>query len=796
MSGHSMRQLVWLAVAAAMGWAWSMPAPAAEGLEELVVTARKREESLQDVPLSVTAFGERELRARGLTSDFDVANFTVNFNTVQQVGRELDRPVIRGMAAPSTRGEPNASYFIDGVYVSGSVSTSTLEVVERVEILRGPQSAQFGRATFSGAVNYVTRQPSDEWEAELNSRAGTSDDYKVGLWASGPLVSDRLLLLVSGNFENYGGQWHNELAEGVAQPAQIWKDQAPKQRADHSRMGDEETRDLLGKLTWRPFDGTEITAKYSWNKGEDGHWPSLPTLELNCYLPTDPAQPWFETSGGAYCGKFQITPDLFNEVNLPDFEGGTLITETEIPPATPGTFREQRRSLLDLRQAIGEWELVARASYNEEELSANFDLDHLGFRAFTRPILLPGLFNFASQDDIRDYAYEVRVASPASSAVRGQLGVYYYDFKLKERQRSLPGAAWLDPALAQYSDWQIATTENRAVFGTVEWDFAPGWTFTLEGRYAEDQKSQDSPNGVAAEAEFTNFTPRITLRWQPYDDLSLYVLGAKGNKPGDFNEEYFRSDVNPDATREALANGDALVAEEESWNYEVGAKATWLDGRLTTNLAAFYIDWTNQGVFSTVEIPLLIGGNLITTAIRNAGSSRSIGLEFESSLLVNDALTLIANYGYIDAEFREYVDEFYGETTGTDGDVSGFTIPNSPKHNAVLGAIVTRPVATSLEAFLRADVAYESRRYVQAANFGWLGSRTLVNLRFGVESPSWTLTAYVRNLLDDDTPTAALNFVNFRDPPLANGLDAQMWSLNPPRLRDWGVEFQYRFGGE
>jgi outer membrane receptor protein involved in Fe transport len=158
------------------------------GLTEIIVTARKREESLQDVPLSIATLDASQLQGRGLTSDYDIANFTVGFRTLQQTGRDTDRPTIRGMGAPVSRGEPNASYFIDGIFVSGSISTAVTGAVDRVEVLRGPQSAQFGRATFAGAVNYVTKKPTDTFKAEINGRSGTHDDHALSGWASGPIL--------------------------------------------------------------------------------------------------------------------------------------------------------------------------------------------------------------------------------------------------------------------------------------------------------------------------------------------------------------------------------------------------------------------------------------------------------------------------------------------------------------------------------------------------------------------------------------------------------------------------------
>ena len=156
-------------VAAAVFALTTISSPVFAQIEEITVTARKTEESLQDVPLSIAAFTAEQMRERGIFNNYDVATFTPNFTTTQRVGRTLDRPTIRGMTNPGTRGEPNASYFIDGTFVAGSISTATTQSMERVEVLRGPQSATFGRATFSGAVNYVTRKPSDEFDVRLNA---------------------------------------------------------------------------------------------------------------------------------------------------------------------------------------------------------------------------------------------------------------------------------------------------------------------------------------------------------------------------------------------------------------------------------------------------------------------------------------------------------------------------------------------------------------------------------------------------------------------------------------------------
>lgn len=806
--------------------------------DEIVVTARKRQESLQDVPISIVALGSAELQGRGFNSDYDIANFTVGFRTLAQTGRDIDRPIIRGMGAPATRGEPNASYFIDGTFVSGSISTATTSAVERVEILRGPQSAQFGRATFSGAVNYVTKKPTDDFEGEVNTRAGSYDDYRIGGWASGPLIEETLYYVVSGNWSKYGGQWNNQLEAGDAksdsdprlpfQPFLL----DPPQRGDHSRLGAEETYDALGKLVWRPAEGAEVSLKYSYTKGEDSHFPSLIAAELNCFVPKPgtEGEPWYATSTGHYCGEWSAE-DRVNRINIPDLQDGVtyILAPTFddpedyiVPPTEPGTFREQNRILLEYVQDLRGYTVTSRASWNSDEFQQVFDLDHTETRAIW------GLFHFDNNREIEDYSAELRLDTPVDQPLRAALGVYWYDQDRENWQRSFPGPAVVFGAGATTTDFPPSTfldVTNKAVYGSVEWDFAERWTLTVEARYAEDSKDLsggalvgDLPSSVGL--DFDSTTPRVTLRFKPVDDLTLYALVAKGNKPGDFNTEFFRATIDETAVDAAL-NGCvappppaqppilpclneelALVKEEEQWTYELGAKATWLDGRITTNLAMYHIDWENQGLFTTVSILEKADTRLLTTIIRNIGESEVDGIELENSFRVTDRLSLIANYGYTDSRYEEGADPILEELTG-DGDLSGKRVPSVPRHTLILGGLVTVPVSADAEAFLNVDYAYNSKRYTSANNFAWMGEERTVNLRTGIQTGSWTWTAYVRNLTDDDTPSASLDFVNFGTVDanypvnqfrnLLNDLDPRMFSLNPKRGRDWGLEAQYRF---
>jgi outer membrane receptor protein involved in Fe transport len=331
---------------------------------------------------------------------------------------------------------------------------------------------------------------------------------------------------------------------------------------------------------------------------------------------------------------------------------------------------------------------------------------------------------------------------------------------------------------------------------------------------------------------YTSFTPRVTMSFQATDDFMAYVQIANGTKPGGFNTEYYRSDIfseyteylrdcdpaNPDlppATTPPLdpppecteeEKGNLYIKEEEQWTYEAGFKSTWLDRRITANLSVFYIDWTNQSMFARAELPNSSGTTNTTTILINAGKSKIVGLELESNFAATDNLLLFANYGFNDGEFTEGTDSDLILLTGGDGDLTGHTIPNSPQHSVIFGFDATAPISAGLEGFLRSDFLYESEHFTSSSNFGTLGERKIVNLHAGLRSDNWTLTFYVRNLTDDETPLSVFNFVNFAvdeivTPDYPDGREAEnngefpnMYALNPQRGRDIGMEFQWRFG--
>jgi outer membrane receptor protein involved in Fe transport len=287
----------------------------------------------------------------------------------------------------------------------------------------------------------------------------------------------------------------------------------------------------------------------------------------------------------------------------------------------------------------------------------------------------------------------------------------------------------------------------------------------------------------------------------------IYGLISKGNKPADYNDQFYRYDIIIDAnnltcpggcaagTLQAQQQGLDLVKEETQWTYEAGFKSAWFDRRVTANVSGFFIDWDNQAIFIVTDIQTVSPTSTLPTTIRqNAGRTEIWGLEIESNYFITENLFLIANYGYNNGEFKEGFDSNLAALTGGDGNLNGKEIPNSPEHSVILGLQANTQINGDLEGFMRADYIYESERWNQSSNLNKLGDRKLLNLRFGVDNPNWRVSAYVNNVLDDNTPFASLNFVDFAS-TLSNGVVPEFWSLNPSPGRNYGLELTYRFGG-
>jgi iron complex outermembrane receptor protein len=814
-------------------------------LEEVVVTARKREESLRDVPLTVTAVTAATIERLGIRDAYDAALYVPGFSNVASFGRNsVERPVIRGQS--NILGDPNASYFVDGVYLSGSTSNTETANLERIEVIKGPQAVLYGRATFAGAINFVTRKPSDTFEGKVTATLGEHDQRDVGAWVSGPLIPERLAFYAAVSRLEYGGAYDNPLDP----------------RDD---LGAERTTAGTLKLRWTPTDASELTALVTAQRDDDGPLAmGLQGREFNnCRLPG----PSLPRSRGYYCGIVQPVSKL------------TIQQRTDLFP-DPGIDRDRLRAALTARTTFGAgYEAVSVTGWSREDYAIALDASYAGYDAFglldspalpppapgaagdlTRQFRNKGAFWRLQEERREDFSQELRLRSPADRRFRWTLGAYYFkqgddltvDDKVTPDARIVPNGA----AALFFRDLR-----NEAVFGGVEYDLTERWTATAELRHASDTRRQQgaqfattpvapsrcAPGGdgilvstspttgcivssgvrvpvTPLEETFKSDKPRFTLRWKPTDELTLFANYAEGNKPGGFNSPA----VLP--LLESQGKG-AAYDEEGSVNIELGGKFRLFDGRAFASVTLFDTELTNQQLTQNIVGVNAAGSVIANSYIENVGKTDSRGLELELTARLTDRLEVSLGGSYVDAVIREYLNQDQADlysnrpssaftvvsatnpggcgTLGAAaaanaaaclalrnldnaqfGDVAGKRAPRAPEYNGYLIVQYTLPLSAGVDLSLGGDVAYEGSKFSQVHNLIETGDRTYLNARIGLEGRSWSVSLWGKNLADDDTALDILRYIDSRNIPSPA---TRGFAITLPRPRQFGLTASVKF---
>lgn len=780
-------------------------------LDEIVVTARKSEERLQDVPISISAFSDVELKAAGIQNVVDVASATPGFSFLQAFGRSgsgdgsggPSRPAVRGMS--SILGAANASFFVDGIYFSSNITSLQLDNLERVEVIRGPQSALFGRQTFAGAINFITRKPDDEVRGQVNATAGQYGRYELSGFVSGPLIENRLFGEINARYYDFGGDYTN----------------ANTGKRD---INAQNTRNIGGKLRFTPTENLEMILNVAYSRDQDLGYASTRYLQesLNCLLP--PIVGGFPFPGGIpiagtrsrgwLCGKME-TPDQVAYDNEGLRELGYY-----------GVERENVRSDFTIEyEFANSWLLTSQTAYNRSWNINGYDND-LGIR---------GVRNLTiGRTGREDISQELRMLSPRDRRFRSLFGVYYYDLDDRPGWDVVTSGA----SAGQRNRFDTgAGVENSAVFAMFEYDFTDRLTATAEGRYQRDKivATSDSNGGTPEVTPFTNrrtetfdkFLPRLTARFALSDELNLYASFAKGNKPGGFNN--FPTDIEQSYVDEWLERGFDIIGEENVDSLELGLKGTFADNRYSFNIAVFDLDWKSQQLTRAEPYQLASNGTFSTQPLLvNAGRSNNRGFEVELTGRPVEWFDVRATYSFTSPKFKNYYDDELEALRDTDGETSflapdfeelnpadvdgpngqarGQVIPQTSQHQATLAFTFRRNLSAAWSGFIRNDFNYEGKRYVQTDNLLYADDNLKWNLRLGADSDNLSVSVYVNNVLDDDTPIVGTRLFDFERPILVpnpvrsfagiQGLQFTFYRgflASLPRKREVGLTLNYRF---
>ena len=820
----------------------AMPhATAQEGpaLEEIVVTARKIEENLRDIPLTVSAFTEQALEEQGIASLQDIADATPGFDFAQAFGRNDFRPVIRGQS--NILGRANAGLFVDGIIIEQGNASIPLSALQRVEVVKGPQSALYGRSTLAGAVNYVLKTPDNEADAEATLQYGDRDLFRAEIHASSPFSDTAGGAITVAHYER-GGEYDNNFAgNALGTPAEM------------NQVGGESTTSITGVLTFAPSERVDIKLHAMYEDTFDDHYAIAmnPSSLNNCYQVTrggplsQPAPPEgtpeasasLVTSAGYngsgyYCGEIDVATVLENSGG-----DGRASLETGFFDFA-GTSRESLRLGLRIDADLNDnLTLTSLTGYNDVAEERAQD-QTFGGGDTRMPVVGVGLpftvqpfsarprihsrvgFLTWNDDSFDDFSQEFRLRYEADSSLNYTLGVYYYgsdDAGQRITSFDTTTSTYIDgtrlfapfnprfvPATvststsyegAPFSHNGSNSIESTSIFGAVEFPVSDVLTIGLEARYNDDEfESVPAGSSSAVSGSFDAFLPKLTVRLQPSDNLLVYANAAKGNKPGTLN------------TSEGLPAQDQLVDEENATSFEVGVKSLSMDNRVETNLALYTIDWRDMQLTST-RAAVVNGQPRTFSILENVGESSITGLELDLSVRVNDAWNIRLGYAYTDSEIERFVQSvdagaqagsafreaalIAGYSSSGDVIISGTQLPQTSEQQAILSNVFNGGMNNGWSWFLRADLTYNSERYAQVYNLAHTGDRQIVNLRGGFRSDNIDIELWIDNATDDDTSPALIRYVQGRNLTF-NPFDRAI-GVTLPEQRRGGITARFRF---
>jgi len=682
-------------------------------IEEVVVTAQKRSENLQKVPISIYALTGDTIEKAGITDVYDMATFAPSFTT-DNVGPADPTFTIRGIGS-NDRGagsDRSVVVFLDDVYIGRSSGTVfELYDIERVEVLRGPQGTLSGRNVVGGAINIITKTPTEEFTARAEATLGNF------------------------NLRQAKGSVSGALTENVA--------------AGFSFT----SRDRDGYYTYKPtgrdIDGvnsTNIRSKLAIKANDN----------LNIVLSADASR--FRQDG----------------ISRKPYPVGSFLTDTLgfTPDPDPWVIESERPGYAE----IDLWGLSARADWTTDigVVTSITGFRHVHANSGQNSIGLPeGYFrSFYFADENSDFfSQELRLSSlPENDQFSWVFGVYYLNEsvnRLEGYDRDLLGAT-SNPIYDEDH-----TTESISGFGQITYKLTEKLNITAGARYTHDKKSMDnslrdgsngtSTNGLApglapfdisVSETFSSFTPKLTIDFSPTEDVLLYATVSKGFKSGGFQG------LAPNGVAAQLP-----FRPEVAWNYEIGTKTRWMDNRLQVNLAGFYMDYTDLQISNRI---LTIPGDEASAlrVLTNASDAEIKGIEAEILATPVRGLTLSGSYTYLDTEVVNFI-------LGTDGtDLSGNRLAKSPKHAYTLSGTYVVDLEEDSDLTFYVSYAYRGNMYFFIENRpgGLESSYGLLNARATYRKDNWSLSVWGRNITDELYRTSAVvvgnttSFSDFGDP--------------------------------
>ena len=672
-------------------------------LEEIIVTARKREENAQDVPLAITAFNAEQIESLKIR---DLMNMSVGMPNVALD----DIGTFRGSANFSIRGlginssipsiDPTVGVFLDGVYLGNNVGTIfDMFDVESITVLRGPQGILFGRNVTGGAILINTKKPGDEFEISIRAAVDGGGDGGQNRYLMGSIggpVSDTLGIKLSAYYNDDDGWFENQF--------------------DGSDFGAIQQTMFRPVLVWTPTDNTELILRYEYTD-IDGDGPASQT----------------HTNGSGVPGAFVNFDRDSHDFSIDD--PGFQKVQTDFFSAE-----------LNIDVAFGDGTITNIFGWRESEITSRSDIDAQPVWLFHAPAWL-------NTDQIsNELRYNGLFADDRANVT---VGIYYFTNEINyHERRELLGILTgnVAPAL-QLDGGGNYEVDTLGVFAAVDYELSDKWTLTVGLRYTREEKevdvaalilnvnspcnivtTKDCPFDFSDSDEWTNVSPKVGATYHVDDDSLVYGHWSRGVRSGGYNLR--NTSANP-------ANTPGPFNEETVDSFEIGYKSTREWGRL--NAAIFYntIDDMQR------ELNLPSEGAGVVQLIRNTADATITGLEVEGAFSLTDNVLLLASLGVINSDYDEVREDLNNDGVIDELD-KALDLPRAADLTWSIGFTHDLDIGQWGYLSSRINYAYRDESAYTDSNLGFILEQEILDagLDFHSNDGRWVFSLYGRNLLD------------------------------------------------
>ncbi|WP_040550759.1 TonB-dependent receptor [Pedosphaera parvula] len=645
-------------------------------LPVVVVTAQKEREEVLSIPVSVTPVTRETIQNADIRTVREASIYAPNTFINEFSARAVSNPFFRGIGGSPQN--PAVTTFIDGVPQLNSYSANVeLVDVDQVEFIRGPQGALFGRNTAGGLINITSRRPTDLWTAYADANYGNYNFRDVRGTISGPLFQDQVGLSLSGGYSARDGYTVNDFTG--------------------HRLDSREAGFGKGQLLWKINDRLDLRLILSGEHDHDGDY-ALGDLG---FIRAHPHHVDRDFEG--FNHRDVISPTLLanyygDNFDLSSISGGvwwkneglTDLDYTTVPGNTRDNVEEEHQFTQEFRFS----------SPKDRPIHLNDVLD-LGWQG--------GVFAF-SEDYQQSAANNTLIPNPFPSPIPTFIPL-------------------TQNSSADLDNWGVGVYGQAKLTAWEKLDFTAGLRFDYEDKHAELGNSLNPPfappGRVVASDNFSQFSPQFSLAYHFTTNHMAYASVARGFKAGGFN---------PPPTGFAAPPGTVEFGTEHSWNYEVGYKAQYFDGKVETTAALYYIDWRNL----QLNQPIGLSGQYF---IGNAGAADSKGVEFSALYHPYNWWDLFGSVGYNNAEFLSG-----SQNLGMN--VGGNKLPYAPEYNANVGTQISWAPCTRATLYARAEVTVYGDFKYDATNIQGQSAYSLANFRAGVRGNHWFAEGWVNNAFD------------------------------------------------